>query len=105
MKINPPNNGIPPQLSPAEAQAPDHTPAPAPAPASAPGAWPAVSRAELHGPRQPEILQRSLLALLDRASAGLGSLPPASRAACAEMLAADPFLSARLLSCLEQEAK
>lgn len=101
-------NGVPPGSAPAETTAPAESAAPSqpagpsqPAAASEPRP---VSRAELHGPGQAEILRQSLMALLDRASASMGTLPAASREKCAEILAADPFLSARLLSYLEQKA-
>ena len=106
MKITPPSNGTPPEPPSGDPGKPAAASGSAPpdAVAEAPG-LPAVSRADLQGPRQPEILRQSLHALLDRAAGSLGSLPPASRAACAELLAADPFLSARLLGYIEQKAQ
>lgn len=103
MKITRVGNGLPPDAPSPESSAPGvgQTPAPDPVPASG---LPSVSRAELHSPHQPAILQRSLMALLDRASEGMAALPSPSREMCAEMLAADPYLTARLLNYLEQKA-
>lgn len=104
MNINRIGHGMPPGAPSSEPSAPAAGEAAAPPAVPEPGGLPTVSRAELHGPQQPEILARSLMALLDRATEGMGTLPSASREVCAEMLAADPYLSARLLSYLEQKA-
>ena len=106
MKITPPSNGTPPEPPSGDPGKPAAASASSkPEAAGEATGLPTVSRTELHGPQQPEILRQSLHALLDRAAGSLGSLPPASRAACAELLAADPFLSARLLGYLEQKAQ